>query len=218
MKKKSPEIRSALRHNMMYIPEVVYEASGILVNGKQIKSLVFSTDVAIIRNINAHAVMAVYPFTPQPIITQAIMTASEIPVFCGVGGGTTTGARSVNLAMHAEFQGAIGVVLNAPTKNQVLKDIKEAIDIPIVITIGNEQTDINSRINSGADIINVSGGPRTIDIVKNIRKNFPSLPIIATGGPNEQTIEATIEAGANAITYTPPSISDLFSDVMLKYR
>ena len=28
----------------------------------------------------------------------------------------------------------------------------------------------------------------------------------------------TIEAGANSITYTPPSTQDLFKEMMLKYR
>jgi hypothetical protein len=47
---------------------------------------------------------------------------------------------------------------------------------------------------------------------------YPDLPIIATGGPDEETIEATITAGANAITYTPPSNGVLFSKKMEKYR
>ncbi len=218
MKPRIPDISSSLRGNMIYIPDIIYEASGIRVNGKLIRSLVFSTDIAIIRNINADAVMAVYPFTPQPIINQAIMTASEIPVFCGVGGGLTTGVRSVNLAMHAEFQGASGVVMNAPTSNQVIKMVNEAIDIPIIVTVGSEDTDIDGRIQSGTSILNISGGPRTIDIVSSIREKYPEIPIIATGGPNEFTIEATLEAGANAITYTPPSNSELFAPVMNKYR
>jgi hypothetical protein len=33
------------------------------------------------------------------------MSAAEMPVFCGVGGGITGGIRVVNLAQHAEFQG-----------------------------------------------------------------------------------------------------------------
>lgn len=218
MKPKIPNISSALRKNMIYVPEIIDKASGIRVNGKLIKSFVFSTDIAIIRNVNADAVMAVYPFTPQPIINQAIMTASEIPVFCGVGGGLTTGKRSVNLAMHAEFQGAFGVVMNAPTSNEVIKMIHETIDIPIVVTVGSEDTDINARLKAGTSILNVSGGPRTIDIVSSIRKNYPEVAIIATGGPNEFTIEATIEAGANAVTYTPPSNSELFAPVMNNYR
>ena len=32
------------------------------------------------------------------------------------------------------------------------------------------------------------------------------------------TILATIEAGANAITYTPPSTQELFHAMMAKYR
>ena len=35
--------------------------------GKRIKSLLFSTDVAIIKNTNADAVIAVYPFYPSAI-------------------------------------------------------------------------------------------------------------------------------------------------------
>ena len=216
--KKAPEVSSYLRSNMIYVPEVIQKATGIRVNGKTIRSLVFSTDVAIIRNINADAVMAVYPFTPQPIITHSLIMAAEIPVFCGVGGGRTTGTRSVNLALDAEFQGALGVVLNAPTSNEVLKTVSETIDIPIILTVGSENTDIEKRLKAGADIINISGGPRTIHIVRNIRKRYPDIPLIATGGPNDDTIEATIEAGANAITFTPPTTSELFSPVMRDYR
>ncbi len=35
-------------------------------------------------------------------------------------------------------------------------------------------------------------------------------PIIATGGPTEESILRTIQAGANAITYTPPTTGQLF--------
>ncbi|MDO5707027.1 MAG: hydrolase [Andreesenia angusta] len=216
--KKAPIVSSSLRYNMIYVPSVIDNATGIRVNGKTIKSLVFTTDVAIIRNINANAVMAVYPFTPQPIITHALMMAAELPVFCGVGGGITTGMRAVNLALDAEFQGASGVVLNAPTSNEVLINVRKTIDIPIIITVGSENTDIDMRLDSGADIINISGGPRTIDIIKSIRKKYPDIPIIATGGPNDETIEATIDAGANAITYSPPTTAELFTPLMTKYR
>ena len=41
---------------------------------------------------------------------------------------------------------------------------------------------------------------------------------MATGGPNEKTIKQTIEAGANAITYTPQSLGDVMSVIMDRYR
>ena len=50
------------------------------------------------------------------------------------------------------------------------------------------------------------------------RAQFPDVPILATGGPNEKTILETIRAGANAITYSPPSNGELFADIMQKYR
>ncbi|MFU2388133.1 MAG: hydrolase, partial [Phascolarctobacterium sp.] len=36
--------------------------------------------------------------------------------------------------------------------------------------------------------------------------------------PMEESILATVEAGANAITWTPPSNGDVFKDIMDKYR
>ena len=87
-------------------PSAFPECSGIRIFGRRIKSLVFSTDVAIIKNVNADAIIAVYPFTPQPSITQAIISVSEVPVFVGVGGGMTNGDRSVRLAEYSEHQGA----------------------------------------------------------------------------------------------------------------
>ena len=216
--KEMPKVSSFLRRNMIYVPSVIESASGIRVNGKVIRSLVFSTDVAIIRNINADAVMAVYPFTPQLTITQALMTVADIPVFCGVGGGLTTGKRAVNLALHAEFQGAMGVVVNSPIGVEVVEELASTVDIPVVVSVTSEKNDIDSRLKAGAKILNISAASKTPDLVKTIRKRYPDIPIIATGGQNDDSILRTIEAGANAITYTPPSISELFSDVMNKYR
>lgn len=213
-----PEINGNLRKHMIRVPEVINQVSGIRIFGKLIKSMIFSTDVAIIRNSNANAVIAVYPFTPQPIITHSIISCSDVPVFCGVGGGTTTGKRVIGLAEDAEFQGAMGIVLNAPTPNETIRRLRDKIDIPIVITVISERTDIEERLKAGADIINVSGASKTVDIIKSIRKKYPDVPIIATGGPSEESILRTIEAGANAITFTPPSSGEIFKGLMNKYR
>lgn len=213
-----PEVTSNLRNNYVRVPEEINSCTGIYIFGKHIKSLIFTTDVAIIKNNNADAVIAVYPFTPQPAITQAILSVSDIPVICGVGGGITHGTRSANIALHAEFQGAIGVVLNAPVPNETITYVKEHIDIPVIATVMSEKTDIDGKIKAGADILNVSGGPRTAEIVKYIRDKYPTIPIIATGGSTSETIKATIAAGANCITYTPPTTTELFKHKMHQYR
>lgn len=213
-----PEIQGNLRKHMVRVPEAINSASGIRIFGKLIKSLLFTTDVALIKNCNANAVMAVYPFTPQPIITHALITASDVPVFCGVGGGTTMGKRVVNLAMDAEFQGAIGVVVNAPTPDDIIRQLCERIDIPVVVTVASEHTDISGRLEAGATILNVSCAAKTPDVVRNIREKFPHAPVIATGGPTDESIMRTIEAGANAVTYTPPTSAQIFRELMEKYR
>lgn len=218
MRKHVPEFKGLLRSHMIELPKAIRDASGIIIFGKRLKSFVFSTDVAVIRNTNADAVIAVYPFTPQPRITEALLLASDVPVFCGVGGAITTGKRVINLALDAEFKGAMGVVVNSSTPNEVIKKMRETIDIPIVVTIVSEFEDIESRIKAGVTILNVSGAKRTAYIVKQIREKYPEFPIIATGGPNENSIRETIEAGANAITYTPPNTGDILNEIMIAHR
>ena len=218
MSQFTPEIQGNLRKHMVKVPEIINEVSGIKIFGKIIKSLLFTTDVALIKNSNANAIIAVYPFTPQPIITHAIINVSDVPVFCGVGGGTTTGKRVMNLALDAEFQGAIGVVLNAPTSNDIISRLKEKIDIPIVVTVATKNLNFKERLDAGASIFNVSGAQETTEIIKKIRDQFPEVPIIATGGPTDESIFQTIQAGANAITYTPPTSAEIFKLLMDKYR
>ena len=194
-------IDGTLRQFALRVPSVIDECSGIMVFGKRIKSLVFSTDLCIIRNVNADAVFAVYPFTPQPVITQALLMASDLPVFVGVGGGLTT-----------------GVVVNAPTPGRILNRIRSSVDVPVVVTVANSDTNYRHRIEDGAAILNVAAGAQTPEIVAEIRERFPDYPIIATGGADEDSIRATIRAGANAIIWTPPTNGELFRDVMKNYR
>ena len=119
---------------------------------------------------------------------------------------------------QAEHQGAFGVVLNAPINNMNLLAVAKSVDIPVVITVVDEKTDIGARLEAGASILNVAAAARTPELVRSSRERFPEVPIIATGGNRPDTITATIEAGANAITYTPPSPQEMFKTMMAKYR
>lgn len=218
-KKYRPEVHSTLRNKIVTVPEAVYEASGIMILGVRIKSLLFTTDVALIRNHNADSVIAVYPFTPQLSIMDAIISSASVPVFTGVGGGITSGTRAVVLGLQAELMGSYGVVVNAPMRNDVIKEIANAIDIPLIATVVSFEDDFMGKIHAGAKILNVSGGRNTVELVKKIRSKIgDEFPIIATGGNTNESIRETIEAGANAITYTPPTSAQLFSEVMDKYR
>ena len=214
----APEVIVEIKSRTIKVPKEIENCTGILVMGKLIKSLLYSTDVSIIANHNADAIIAVYPFTPQLYINDAILDVASVPVFVGVGGGATRGLRSANIALQAELHGAYGVVVNAPMDNENIQLIRSRVDIPIVATIISKYDDYHGKIKAGAKILNISGGAETADLVKLIRKDYPEFPIIATGGPTKQSIIDTIEAGANAITYTPPSQAEIFGEVMEKYR
>lgn len=214
-----PELASRLRGRSVILPEEIYQCSGIKILGTRIKSLIFTTDVAVIKNCNAQAVMCVYPFTPTLTITQAVLDVANMPVFVGVGGGLTTGQRMIALSLHAELLGAYGVVVNAPVELDMIREISHILDIPVVATIASKNDDYLAKVKAGANILNVSGGKETVDLVKTIRKDLGSeFPIIATGGNTPELILETIGAGANAITYTPPSSAEIFKTVMEHYR
>ena len=216
--KRRPTVTSRLRHRILEMPEEIRTASGIVINGRRIKSLVFTTDIAIIRNCDADAVLAIYPFTPQQTISDAIIRNASMPVFCGVGGGTTNGIRSTLLATDAEAQGAMALVVNAPMSNQDIQRIARNVDIPVVVTVLTEHTDVDARLDAGASILYVCAAGRTPEVVAAIRSRHPDVPIIATGGPTPADILRTVAAGANAISYTPPTTKELFSTMMEDYR
>ncbi|NMA80022.1 MAG: hydrolase, partial [Clostridiales bacterium] len=81
-----------------------------------------------------------------------------------------------------------------------------------------EDDDIDARLDAGASMFNVSAASKTADVVAKIRERYPTIPIIATGGPTDESILKTIRAGANAITWTPPSNGEVFRDIMNAYR
>ena len=49
--KNIPEYSGTLRSHLLTVPKCISECSGIRIFGRRIKSLVFSTDVAIIKNV-----------------------------------------------------------------------------------------------------------------------------------------------------------------------
>jgi len=211
-------IENRISSSAARVPDIISCTSGITVQGRQLHSFAFTTDAAIIRNTNADAILAVYPFTGEPVITQALLTAAQAPLFVGVGGGTTTGPRVIQLAMMAEMQGAAGVVLNAPAPPSTVYDVARITNTPVIATVLTCDDELDEKIEAGASIINVAAGRRTPDVVQQIRQRHPSIPLLASGGSTDKSMAETIVAGANALTWTPPNAQEMQRSMMMRYR
>lgn len=211
-------IEGRLRKAPLRVPDNYEACSGFTLFGRRIRTLLYSTDVAAIRNSNADAIFAVYPFTAQPAITQALLTVAEAPLFVGVGGGTTTGRRAAELAAVSEMQGAAGVVLNSPATPEMVAQAVSTVDIPVVATITRFDAEAAEKVSAGARIVNVAAGRATAEVIAELRAAFPALPIIATGGRDDESAAATVAAGANALIWAPPSVVELQRDMMVRYR
>ena len=110
-------------------------------------------------------------------------------------------------------------MVNGPIPHEDIREISNFVDIPVIATISSLKDDYREKIKAGAEILNVSGGKYTADLVRHIRADIgDDFPIIATGGKDGKSILETINAGANAISYTPPSSSDVFGSMMDTYR
>lgn len=222
-KKFVPDISSELRQDIVRSPDVIKNASGIRLFGKRIKSIIYTMDVAVIANSNADAVLAVYPWTPNTKILSAISAVSNVPILAGIGGGLTKGLRSATIGSFAEENGAQAVVLNAPAKVETILSVEHVVDIPIIYTVVNDSIDVQERINAGVDAFNVAGGKNTASLVRWLRQQLadinPHFPIIASGGKTSEQIQETINAGANAITFTAYGVTEsTFQKKMEIYR
>lgn len=217
--KKIPEVVSPLRSSIIEMPDIIRKASGIVIYGKRIKSIVYSLDVSLIANTDADAVLCVYPFTPNTQILNAVSLVAKAPILVGVGGGLTQGERSARLASHAEENNATAIVLNGPVTVETTEMVRQYVDIPIIYTVIDKSRELQPYIDAGVNIFNVSGGANTVELVKWVREQYPDMPIIASGGKTDESIEATINAGANAITYTAYGMMEqYFHEKMETYR
>lgn len=216
--KKIPNYLSKYRTNLILSPEIIRTASGIIINGRRYKSFLFSSDVATIMYSDADAVLAVYPYSPHPAIIKGLSVVSQVPLAAGVGGGITQGKRSVDVAKFAESYGCLAVVLNSAVKIDTVKEVAKVVDIPIIYTVISDYQELDEYFEAGVSILNISGAQKTAAIVAYYRELYPEIPIIATGGRKDEHIIETIEAGANAITYTPPTTQEVFQKSMTNYR
>lgn len=192
--------------------------NGITFGEQTIKSLIFSTDLALIENNDADAVLAVYPFSPSPRIMKSLIDFSDKPVICGVGGGITQGKVALEMAMAAEDLGAAAIIVNQPFKNQHIELIKRNVNIPIISSVSVSNISFRDRVNAGVDVFHVTGGQNTADIIRHISEEAPYCPIISTGGKTLESIRSSIRSGANAIVLTPPTNGELFKSIMNQYR
>lgn len=97
--------------------------------------------------------------------------------------------------------------------------VRQYVDIPIIYTVIDKSRELKPYIDAGVNIFNVSGGANTVELVKWVREQYPDMPIIASGGKTDESIEATINAGANAITYTAYGMMEqYFHEKMETYR
>lgn len=209
---------ASIFHADLAVPAVIRTAPGVFAQGRRIRSLVFSTDLAVICHCDADAVLAVYPFTCQPAITQALVAASQRPVLNGVGGSITHGERCIEVALHSEMQGVAGVVVNTSIPIDTVEALAERLNVPVVVTVCADDAVAAWQIEAGATMVNVASGARTAEVVSSLRRRYGDLPIIATGGRTDESIARTIEAGADAISWTPPDIRVLERAVMEKAR
>lgn len=217
--KKIPEVVSPLRSSIIEMPDIIRKASGIVIYGKRIKSIVYSLDVSLIANTDADAILCVYPFTPNTQILNAVSLVAKAPILVGVGGGLTQGERSARLASHAEENNATAIVLNGPVTVETTEMVRRYVDIPIIYTVIDKSRPLQPYIDAGVNIFNVSGGKDTVELVKWVREQYPDIPIIASGGKSDKSIEDTIDAGANAITYTAYGMMEqYFHEKMETYR
>ena len=65
----------------------------------------------------------------------------------------------------------------------------------------------------------MAGGKDTAKLVRWIRESYPTFPIMASGGTTDEQIMETINAGANAITFTAYGQTEkYFQSKMEEYR
>lgn len=211
--------RKQTKSKILQFPKNIKEfCGGIMLDGNFIKTVLFSTDLALIENSDADAVLAVYPFPPSANIMKSLVQFSGKPLICGIGGGMTQGKKALEMAVQAESLGACAVIVNQPFKNRHIEKIKKLISIPIISSVSYSGFNFKDRVNAGVDIFHITGGSKTSEIIRHLAFAAPGYPIMATGGKSIIDIDEVVKVGADAVVLTPPSSGELFRTIMDQYR
>lgn len=207
-----------LSANKFHIPRSIEYSPGLLLGEKRIKSVLLSTDLSFIQNLSADAIMIVNPFDKSNELDRVIIDFARRPVICDIGGGLLGEERSIRLATGALEAGASAVVLTKPTPPEIVARIRDEIDAPLVYTVMFDGEDIKALYQAGVDIFNISTGEFTPETVENVRELVPNSVIMANGGPHDSTIKATVEMGAEAIVFNPPTATEVLRSIFDEYR
>lgn len=207
-----------LSANKYSIPKSIEESPGITLGGSLIKSVLLSTDLSFIQNLSADAIMIINPFEKSNELDRVVIEFAGRPVICDIGGGLLREERSIRLAKGAFEAGASAIVITKPTPPAIVARIKDEIDGPLIYTVMFEAEDIGALHQAGVDIFNVSTGEYTAETVANIRELLPNSVIMANGGPHDSTIKATVEMGAEAIVFNPPTATEMLRSIFDNYR
>jgi len=207
-----------LSANKYKLPESINESPGISLGENLVKSVLLSTDLSYIQNLSADAVMTVHPFDKSNKLDKVIIEFSRKPVICDIGGGLLSEERSIRLATGAFEAGASALVLTKPTPAEIVARIRSEVDGPLIYTVMFDAEDIKALDQAGVDIFNISTGEFTPETVANVRELVPNSVIMANGGPHDSTIRATIETGAEAIVFNPPTATEILRSIFDNYR
>lgn len=200
------------------IPEAIQQSSGLEINGKLIKSILLSTDLSFIQNLDTDAVMTVNPFEKSNKLDEVIIEFTQKPVFCDISGGLLQENEMLELAVGAFEVGAAGVVITKPSSPDTIYRIKKEIEGPLIYTIMFDSEPYKELAEAGVDIFNVSTGEITSETVQSLKDEIPEATIIANGGPHESTIKHTIKSGVDAIVVNPPTATEILRKVFDGYR
>lgn len=200
------------------IPTNIEKASGIKLGDKLIKSVLLSTDLSYIQNLNSDAVMIINPFDKSNKLDKVVIEFTPKPVICDVGGGFLREEATIKSAVGAFEVGAAGVVITKPTAPDIIRRIRNEINGLLIYTVMFDAEPFDELANAGADIFNISTGVGTPETVQSVKELLPDIPIMANGGPQDATILETIEMGADAIVFNPPTATEILRSIFDGYR
>ncbi|HBQ59987.1 MAG TPA: hypothetical protein DD671_10280, partial [Balneolaceae bacterium] len=124
-----------LSANKFQIPEVIAESPGIQIGNTLVHSVLLSTDLAYIQNLDSDAIMTVNPFDKSTELDKVIIDFVPEPVLCDVGGGLLREQKTIELAKGAIGAGAAGVVITKPTAPEIIQNIRAEFDGLIIYTV-----------------------------------------------------------------------------------
>ncbi|HCE57576.1 MAG TPA: hypothetical protein DER09_07120 [Prolixibacteraceae bacterium] len=184
-------------------PKLLSSPEGFKLNGKLVRTVLFSCDEYEISKTDADAILSHFYFIPGNEKLKRILSIPEKPAIISIDYAFITTSGVLSLAKKLESFGAAGLYAGRKFPVDMLNKICSECTLPVFAASDADIGEITSKINAGAYALCISGKDISTELIRLLHQSFPGNPVLAMCNKSEKQMQNSVISGIDAVIFQP---------------